>query len=96
MDDEDEINNDDEDNHTGMDNDQQQPLSPTTTNRSDELIEMNHTMNDDDGQPTIITSTHQRKRMLPLTNHRRPASSSTMNGKSDLLSVRSHLEKGKI
>jgi len=107
MDDEDEIDHDDEDNHTGTDNDQQQPSSPTITNRSDEPIELSHIINnnnDDDEQqqnqpPSIITSTHQRKRMLPLTNHRRPPSSSmissAMDGKSDLLSVRTHLEKGK-
>ncbi|CAF1327703.1 unnamed protein product [Adineta steineri] len=99
MDDDDEINNnDDEDNHTGTDNDQQQPSSPTITNGSDENNEINHIMNDDDEQhqsrhAPIITSTHQRKRILPLTNHRRPMPSSTMNGKSDLFSVRAHLEK---
>jgi hypothetical protein len=108
MDDEDDIDHDDEDHHTGTDNDQQQPESPTITNGSDEHIELNLTMNDDDelqqqSQPlSIITSTHQRKRILPLTNHRRPplplpssVISSTMNGKSDLFSVRAHLEKGK-
>lgn len=105
MDDEDEMDNDDEDNHTGTDNDQQQPLSPTITNGSDELIGLNHTMNDDDEhqqQPIrsslLINSTHQRKRIYPLTNHRRPPlplpiTSSTTNEKSDLLSVRTHLEK---
>ncbi len=106
MDDEDDMEHDDEDNHTGTDNDQQQPESPTMTNGSDELNEYKNTINDDDEQqqhiqpPSIITSTHQRKRMLPLTNHRRlpppSSSSSTMNGKSDLFSVRAHLEKGKI
>ncbi|CAF1599373.1 unnamed protein product [Rotaria sp. Silwood1] len=53
--------------------------------------------------PLITPSSHQRKRMLPLTNHKRqppppplPSSSfisSNMNGNSDLLSVRAHLEK---
>ena len=67
MDDDDDIDHDDEDHHTGTDNDQQQPESPTITNGSDELIELNHTMNDDDEHqqqsqpPSIITSTHQRK-----------------------------------
>ncbi|CAF1360925.1 unnamed protein product [Rotaria sordida] len=108
MDDDDDIDNDDEDNHTGTDNDQQQPSSPTITNGSDEHSGINHSMNNDDEQqqqirPSLISpSLHQRKRMLPLTNHRRlppslppPSSfiSSTMNGKSDLLSVRVHLEK---
>jgi hypothetical protein len=104
MDDDEEMDNGDEDDHhTGTDNDQQQPTSPTITNGSDGPIELNPIMNDEDEQrarpASIITSTHQRKRMLPLTNHRRPPpppSSSTMNGKSDLLSVRNHLEKGKI
>jgi hypothetical protein len=87
MDDEDDI---DEDNHTGTDNDQQQPDSPAITNVSDELLETNH-----DEQEQIQSSSHQRKRMLPLTNNRCPSSSIT-NGKSDLLSVRTHLEKGKM
>lgn len=107
IDDEDEMDHNDEDNHTGTDNDQQQPSSPTITNGSDELSGINQTMNNDDEQqqqlirPSLmITSIHQRKRMLPLTSHRHPPpsssiSSSTINGKSDLLSVRAHLEKGK-
>ena len=102
MDDDDEIDNEDDDHHISTDLDQQQPASPTITNGSDEPNESNHVMNDDDEQqqkpPLIMTSTHQRKRMLPLTNHRRPLPppSSTMNGKSELFTVRAHLEKGKI
>ncbi|CAF1911550.1 unnamed protein product [Rotaria magnacalcarata] len=108
IDDEDDLDNDDDENHTGTDNDQQQPSSPTITNGSDEHSGINHIMNNEDELPQqrrrpslIITLTHQRKRMLPLTNRRRVPppplslsfSSSTTNGKSDLLSVRTHLEK---
>lgn len=103
MDDEDGIDNDDDDHHTNPDHDQQQPTSPTITNGSDEPNESNHMMNDDDEQqqkpPSIMTSTHQRKRMLPLTNHRRSfpvPPPPSMNGKSELWTVRAHLEKGKI
>ena len=99
-------NDDDDDNHTGTDHDQQQQLDSPVTNASDELPANNHGMHDDEHPPSrtpsISTSTHQRKRMFPLTSSRRlppppPPSSthtSTANGKSDLLSVRDHLEKG--
>ena len=96
MEDEEELENDDEDRQIGTDHDQQQPISPTITNGSDGPGEFNHQgMNEDDEQqqpqtrpPLILTSTHQRKRMLPY--HRRPI----MNEKSDLFSVRNHLERG--
>ena len=95
MEDEEEMHNDEEDHHSGTDNDQQQPTSPTVTNGSDGLGELtHHVMNEEDEQqqqPQQNRLTHQRKRMLPMMNHRRPV----MNGKSDLLSVRSHLEIGK-
>ncbi|CAF5078784.1 unnamed protein product, partial [Rotaria magnacalcarata] len=106
MDDEDDLDNDDDENHTGTDNDQQQPSSPTITNGSDEHSGINHIMNNEDELPQqqrrpslIIPLAHHRKRMLPSTNHKRVPplsssfSSSTTNGKSDLLSVRTHLEK---
>lgn len=98
----------DMDDDDDIDHDQQQPLSPTVTNASDEQNDLNLLITDDDEQQqnqtqSMINSIHQRKRMAPLTSHRRPppsssssGMSSTMNEKSDLLSVRTHLEKGKM
>lgn len=101
----------DMDDDDDIDHDQRQPLSPTVTNASDEQNDLNLLITDDDEQQqqqnqtqSMINSIHQRKRMAPLTSHRRPppppsssssGMSSTMNEKSDLLSVRAHLEKGK-
>ncbi|CAF2679702.1 unnamed protein product [Rotaria sp. Silwood2] len=80
------------DEHSGINN---------SMNNDDEQQQQHHQQI----QSSLITlSGHQRKRMLPLTNHRHPPPllpppppssfiSSTMNTKSDLLSVRTHLEK---
>jgi hypothetical protein len=102
----DDLDQNDDDNHTDQDHDHHPPpSSPTISNVSDEPLNRNHSMMQADEHvqlsvrsSSLMPSNHQRKRTVPLTHGRSSAPSSTdgttINGKSNLLSVRVHLEKG--
>jgi hypothetical protein len=80
------------------DNIHQQSTSSITTNENEELNDMNNKMDDDiqDIQlSSSINSTDQQKRRLPLINNRQHSIKTSLNSKSDLLSVRTSIQKGK-
>jgi len=77
------------------DNIHQQSTSSITTNENEELNDTNNKMDDDiqDMQlSSSINSTDQQKRRLP---YRQQSIKTSLNSKSDLLSVRTSIQKGK-
>lgn len=81
----------DDENHPVSDHHQGSVESPTGTNISDDLLDRSHRMHDDELQ---LSSNHQRKRVFPSGNCRTSTDGPILSGKTNLLSVRSHLEKG--
>ena len=91
-DDDDDLDQRDDENHHHHHRHHSRPESPTDTNISDDAIDRSHRIHDDDH---LLTLNHQRKRVVPSNHTRSLIEPSNYSGKSNLLAVRTHLEKGK-